>query len=340
MSLVAAKCTECGGAVQVDSEKKAAICESCGNAFIVEDAISNFNNQFFVTNEISDSVVNIIGGDSGTLESYEKRAWMYLESGEWGKAEEYFDRVLDINPEYAPAYLGKLMRRVYISEESRLSFSHWPFRDDNNFKKAMQFGDRNLRERLERYASGAEAKAIQEKRCKHCGKEKTINIQGVCNECKKPNPEFIQTKKKELEEEEQSILNFIIPKTTAELRLRMNERYNRIMPVRSQKTGTMFTRRIKKKYYMPPYDELWQSIQAMDISQVRSKLYKVRAVITCPNREFCDLAVWNNQHLLSGKELELFFSYEWNEIAHKDFARDLNWILFGNEGETIEVNYS
>ena len=59
MPLVAAKCTECGGAAKVDSEKKAAICQSCGNAFIVEEAINYFNTQYFNTTNITNSVVHI-----------------------------------------------------------------------------------------------------------------------------------------------------------------------------------------------------------------------------------------------------------------------------------------
>jgi hypothetical protein len=60
MPLVVAKCTECGGTVKVDSDKKAAVCDSCGNAFIVEDAINNYTNQFFNNTNISDSTVTII----------------------------------------------------------------------------------------------------------------------------------------------------------------------------------------------------------------------------------------------------------------------------------------
>ena len=43
MSLVNAKCPNCGQSLKVDSAKDAAICEFCGSAFIVEKAIQNFN---------------------------------------------------------------------------------------------------------------------------------------------------------------------------------------------------------------------------------------------------------------------------------------------------------
>lgn len=43
MSIVAAKCTQCGANIQVDSAKEAGICPNCGTAYIVEKAINNFN---------------------------------------------------------------------------------------------------------------------------------------------------------------------------------------------------------------------------------------------------------------------------------------------------------
>ena len=42
MPLVPAKCTSCGDVVQVDKDKDAAVCPSCGSAFIVEKAVNNY----------------------------------------------------------------------------------------------------------------------------------------------------------------------------------------------------------------------------------------------------------------------------------------------------------
>lgn len=62
MPLVDAKCTNCGAAITVDSNKDAAICEYCGSAFIVEKAINNYN----ITNHnhINAEVVNVYNGNS------------------------------------------------------------------------------------------------------------------------------------------------------------------------------------------------------------------------------------------------------------------------------------
>lgn len=61
MSLVPAKCPECGGNINIDGSKKAAICEFCKQPFVVQDAINNFNTTYNITNknEIKADVVNV-----------------------------------------------------------------------------------------------------------------------------------------------------------------------------------------------------------------------------------------------------------------------------------------
>lgn len=43
MPLVPAKCPNCGGNINIDSESRAGICEFCKNPFVAEDAINNYN---------------------------------------------------------------------------------------------------------------------------------------------------------------------------------------------------------------------------------------------------------------------------------------------------------
>lgn len=42
MPLVKAQCTNCGGSLEVDNSKEAAVCPFCGQAYIVENAVQNF----------------------------------------------------------------------------------------------------------------------------------------------------------------------------------------------------------------------------------------------------------------------------------------------------------
>jgi hypothetical protein len=58
MALVAAKCTECGAAIEVDRSKEAGICPFCKTAFITEKVITNY---------ITNNVTNIGKVNIGTL---------------------------------------------------------------------------------------------------------------------------------------------------------------------------------------------------------------------------------------------------------------------------------
>ena len=43
MPLVPAKCTNCGASLQIDNTQQAAICPYCHSAYVVEQAINNYN---------------------------------------------------------------------------------------------------------------------------------------------------------------------------------------------------------------------------------------------------------------------------------------------------------
>ena len=49
-----------------------------------------------------------------------ERAFMFLEDGDWRSAEKYCERVLDIYPKCAGAYLGKLMVELRVNKSEKL----------------------------------------------------------------------------------------------------------------------------------------------------------------------------------------------------------------------------
>lgn len=90
MPFVQAKCPECGGMLAVESDKKAAVCQFCGEAFIVQEAVNNFNN----TINIESATINL---SSANLENLNARAEQYERQGNNEKALEYYNRVLDFD---------------------------------------------------------------------------------------------------------------------------------------------------------------------------------------------------------------------------------------------------
>ena len=77
-----------------------------------------------------------------------ERAFMFLEDGDWDSANEYCEKVLDIEPKNAEAYLGKLMADVKAKKREDLKDCAKPFDDRNNYRKAIRFGDEKLKAEL------------------------------------------------------------------------------------------------------------------------------------------------------------------------------------------------
>ena len=80
-----------------------------------------------------------------------KRAFIFLDDGDWSNADEYCEKVLDIDPECAQAYLGKLMADLRVRKQEQLADCDEPFDDRDNFRKVIRFGDEALCGTLEGY---------------------------------------------------------------------------------------------------------------------------------------------------------------------------------------------
>ena len=96
-----------------------------------------------------------------------KRAFLFIEEGDNVKADEYIERVLDINPEEALAYIAKMMIGFGICNESQFDNCVTPLEQNINFKKAIRFADPILRAKYEDYNQAIvnrmeEAKRIKE----------------------------------------------------------------------------------------------------------------------------------------------------------------------------------
>ena len=88
---------------------------------------------------------------NANIEPLLKRAFMFLEDGDWNSANEYCEKVLDTDPENAEAYLGKLMAELEVNKQENLRDCAEPFDDKNNFKKAMRFANDSLKNTLQNY---------------------------------------------------------------------------------------------------------------------------------------------------------------------------------------------
>ena len=80
-----------------------------------------------------------------------KRAFMFLEDKNWQEADEYCEKVLDMDPECAEAYLGKLLAELKLRHKQDLEKQAKPFNNSNNYQKAVRFGDETLTSLLKSY---------------------------------------------------------------------------------------------------------------------------------------------------------------------------------------------
>jgi len=77
-----------------------------------------------------------------------KRAFMFLEDGDFARADDFCEQVLNQDPENAQAYLGKLMAELCVRTGDALKDHPEPFNNSNNYIKAYRFGDEKLKKQL------------------------------------------------------------------------------------------------------------------------------------------------------------------------------------------------
>ncbi|MBE6965268.1 MAG: TIR domain-containing protein [Ruminococcaceae bacterium] len=93
----------------------------------------------------------VVSSTSSSTEPLLKRAFMFLEDGDFEGADEYCEKVLDLDPECAEAYLGKLMAELRVNKQENLKNCEKPFNDRNNYQKALRFAEDSLKAVLVEY---------------------------------------------------------------------------------------------------------------------------------------------------------------------------------------------
>jgi len=133
-------CDVCGGKL-VMGAGGVAVCDSCGMEHS-KDRMQEKVQEIKGTVQVS----NI-----ASLESLMKRGRLALEDSDWKQADEYFNKVLDIDPEYAPAYVGKLCAELKVRQEELLENNEKPLTEYSLYQKAVRFASADQRAKLEGY---------------------------------------------------------------------------------------------------------------------------------------------------------------------------------------------
>lgn len=103
---------------------------------------------------MADTSVNVSG--------LRKRAFLFLEQGDFKSASQYFERVLDQNPEDSESYWGKLLAKLECHAEEDIENVSIPIKEMQNFQMAMRFGTEEQKEKYKRYSDLIDSKLYEE----------------------------------------------------------------------------------------------------------------------------------------------------------------------------------
>lgn len=96
-----------------------------------------------------------------TVDSLLKRANLFLEDCEFNRADEYAERILDIDPERAEAYVIKLLCDLRIISLTQLKASNETFTENTNYRRALRFADEKLKAELNGCAASVAARVAE-----------------------------------------------------------------------------------------------------------------------------------------------------------------------------------
>lgn len=97
-----------------------------------------------------------------------QRIELFLEDGEFSRADEYCERVLDIEPTNAEAYIDKLLIEFGCHTREQLKNCTSSIADSKNYAKVFRFGDEGQKAFLadtEKIIQGRLERAVKEVKC-------------------------------------------------------------------------------------------------------------------------------------------------------------------------------
>ncbi len=141
----ASYCKECGTRLKPNAK----FCSECGAEVLINE--QPFPDEKTANNMLTEQTV-----EPATISLYDKglspslrRAFLFAEDEEWSRADEYLEKELDMEPENAYAYLGKLLVELKVRSVDELSKKADEVKSSRNYKRALRFSDEELRLFLE-----------------------------------------------------------------------------------------------------------------------------------------------------------------------------------------------
>ena len=115
----------------------------------------------------------VVGKKAG-VEPLLKRVFMFLDEGNWDRADEYCERILDQDPENARAYIGKLMAFLEINRFEDLANYNGALDSKTDYQNAIRFADDETINLLKKYNESAKNVELYDKAVDRIKTAKTI----------------------------------------------------------------------------------------------------------------------------------------------------------------------
>lgn len=141
-------CEMCDGENLI-KENGVFVCQDCGCKYSVEEAkkmMREVDADAGATRAVAQPKRNT------EVDALFTRIKMFLEDGDWEKTEEYCQKVLDIEPENAQAWLTLLLNNNSCKKIEELRYCLDDFDTENDYKKVLRFADEKLKAELEEIA--------------------------------------------------------------------------------------------------------------------------------------------------------------------------------------------
>jgi tetratricopeptide (TPR) repeat protein len=135
------------------------------------------------------------------IEPLLKRAFLFLEDGDFKTADTYFERVLDNDPENSSAYMGKLLASLKINKEEELKDHNTPLTTYKDFNKAVRFSNGNEKKRYLDYNQSISNRVEQER----IERDKRLEQERIEREHKEEQERILKEEQERILKEEERI---------------------------------------------------------------------------------------------------------------------------------------
>lgn len=137
------KCPACGGDFVVTDENSVNVCVYCGARLCDDEEILPSEKAV-----VEEAVAVEHDTENSKVEKLLELAFLFLADGDWADADEYCEKALDIFPECAEGYLGKLMVDLEVRNIDELKDCAYSFEENRNYQNALHYADDSLKSKL------------------------------------------------------------------------------------------------------------------------------------------------------------------------------------------------